>query len=214
MPPPDLPVFEAGGGEVFLFMGDFIPLPQTLGVCTLVLTGFAFTSGTVRGEPALVLISAVFLAILSYGFLSVLFLSLLHRNNMKNIRLRITTPSVPAGTTGRCVFEGAPAKKHRAESGGKGFFKLPGTIVRYTLILRTQDGRGIRHVFDPEAGTISFPALLRGAYYTAYDEFSIEDLPGFFRMTFRVPQNNNPRLLVTPLRSRRTWRFTPAGGKN
>ncbi|MDR2518755.1 MAG: DUF58 domain-containing protein [Spirochaetaceae bacterium] len=215
MDPPSKPQGGAAPGEGFL-IGDLVPLPQTLGVFTLIITAFAFTSGTIRGEPVLVLVSAVFLAILAYGFLAVLFLSLLHRNAVKNACLRIMTPAVQAGTSGRCVFERAPAEKNSAGSGMKGFFKLPGTIVRYTLLLRTQDGRAIRRVFDPDAGAVSFPAPFRGAYYTAYDEFSIADLPGFFRMAFRIiPQNKNPRLLVTPrtLKKPPDIRFYAGGGR-
>jgi hypothetical protein len=176
-----------------------------LGGFSLALTATAFTAGTLRSEPALVLVSAVFLAVLSYAFLAVLFLSLLHRNAVRNAGARVITPSVPAGTTGRCVFEGMPASpkgtkgtKESPPCGKKSFFKLPGTILRYTLRLRTEDGRDIRHVFDPEAGPSSFPAPFRGAYGTVYDEFVIADLTGFFSLTFRLPHDRNPRLLVTP----------------
>ncbi|MDR2536486.1 MAG: DUF58 domain-containing protein [Treponema sp.] len=179
-------------------VADILPVPRTLGVFVLILTFLAFTAGSIRNEFALILVGAVFLAVLGYCFLTIVLLSCIHRKRVRSVSAQIITKQVSPGNQGICGFtvetsQNTPQKRP--------FLRLPGILIRYEIRLTTKDGRSIRHLFDPDSlktGTDTFIAPDRGAYYTRYDEFGIFDVPGFFRLTFRIPQTGGPRLLVTP----------------
>ncbi|MDR0656480.1 MAG: DUF58 domain-containing protein, partial [Treponema sp.] len=49
------------------------------------------------------------------------------------------------------------------------------------------------------AGITSFTVRERGAYYGPRDELAVFDVPGFFRLSFPVPQEDDPRLLAVPI---------------
>jgi hypothetical protein len=82
------------------------------------------------------------------------------------------------------------------------------------LLLATKDGRRIHYDFNP-AGSARSPAVpaaapaakeaahfftaeKRGAYFSVYDEFAVFDILGFFRFAYRLPVEDNARLLASP----------------
>ncbi|MCL2191633.1 MAG: DUF58 domain-containing protein [Treponema sp.] len=78
---------------------------------------------------------------------------------------------------------------------------MPGILVRCRLILATRDGRRILHDFSPaKPGPHPFLVEKRGAYFSAYDEFAVFDILGFFRFAFRLPGDpgTGARLLAKP----------------
>jgi uncharacterized protein (DUF58 family) len=94
------------------------------------------------------------------------------------------------------------------------FFRLPGILIRCRLLLKTADGRRIKHDFDP---VIMRNAQLgvnkRGAYFSEYDEFAVFDALGFFRFAFRIPQSPEPRMLASPHAAEEALAVKlPAGG--
>jgi hypothetical protein len=168
---------------------------------------FSLIAGLRRNELALTLPGAIFLGVLVYCFTAGLFLALIHRKGAYTLSVRIVPPELSPGRRA-AVFcfrgddsGGAPAN-HKGGSGGKRkFFRLPGLLIRYQLVMATRDGRSIKHVFDPDYlqdNLSSFTAAERGAYYGDYDCFYILDILGFFRVTYRLPIEEGPRLLVLP----------------
>lgn len=177
-----------------------IPVPRTMGIFTLLITILAFSAGTIRNELVLILVGTVFFITLCGCFLGVLVLAWLLNKKASSSSVRILTKQVPAGTTGTLSFELGPAYTLK-KSGNKQFFRFPGILLRYEMSLATKDGRGIHHIFDPDAlpeGVSVFPVPERGAYYSAYDGFIIADAPGFFYQSIPIPQDTSPRLLVSP----------------
>jgi uncharacterized protein (DUF58 family) len=194
-------------------MRDVIPVPRTIGVFVLILTLLAFTAGGIRNELALILMGAVFLSVLGYCFIVSFLLACIHRKRILGLSARIITTQVTAGAEGGCAFT-----LDRLGEAGKNssFFRLPGILFRYEIRLATKDGRRLGYLFDPDClktETGVFTVLKRGAYYTSYDEVTLFDAPGFFRMTFRIPQDEGPRLLAMPDRTGETLQGTiHAGG--
>jgi uncharacterized protein (DUF58 family) len=180
------------------FRYDVVPVPRTLGIFVLLITFLAFTAGNIRNELALSLVGAVFLAVLAYCFLGSLLLSLLIRKKARFSSARILTKQVSVGKKGEVSFSLGAIQ---ARAGKKQFLRLPGILIRYEMRLNTKDGRVIYHIFDPDYlpnGISAFTVTERGAYYADYDEFSIFDVPGFFRLSFRIPQEKIPLLLAMP----------------
>jgi hypothetical protein len=164
-----------------------------MGVFILILTILAFTAGSIRNEGALILVGAVFQAALCYCFFTIFVLSCIHRKPVQSVTSRIVTKQADPGTQVEYIFI---TKKDKEK-----FFRMPGILIRYELRLYTKDGRYVQHLFDPDcARTGTFPAPERGAYYTRYDEFTLFDASGFFRLAFRIPHDAGPRLLVLPQR--------------
>jgi hypothetical protein len=87
---------------------------------------------------------------------------------------------------------------------------MPGVLIRCRLLLATKDNRRIERDFNPlpprggkragaQAGyTERFDAPLRGAYFSAYDEFAVFDALGFFRFAWRIPHASGVRLVAAP----------------
>ena len=179
-------------------LNDLIPIPRTLGTFVLIITVLAFTAGSIRNELVLILVGAVFLAVLGYCFGTVFLLSCIHRKQARSISARILTKQISAGHNEECIVT-LDAVQHTGKK--KRFLRLPGILIRYEMHLSTKDGRRLYHLFDPDCfqnGTRCFTVPERGAYYTGYDEFAIFDVPGFFRLAFRIPQDRSPRILATP----------------
>jgi hypothetical protein len=101
--------------------------------------------------------------------------------------------NVPAGANAELILDRDKAGKGR-------FFRLPGFLVRYEILLATRDGRELRRLFDPDrkAGSSSFPVPERGAYYGRGDRFFIGDILGLFRYSLPLPQDGSPRILALP----------------
>jgi hypothetical protein len=164
----------------------------------LILTVLSFTAGSIRNEASLILIGAVFQAVLCYCFFTIFVLSCIHRKSVQAVSVRILTEQAVTGSQGAYLFMCGPARSGETK---KRFFRMPGILIRYEMNLTAKDGRYMRCLFDPdffqtEAGFFTAPD--RGAYYSPYDEFAIFDAAGFFRLSFRIPQEAGPRLLATP----------------
>jgi uncharacterized protein (DUF58 family) len=182
----------------------------------------AFSLGRLRGEPVLTLSGTVFLMAWAWCLLTVLCLSLPNRRRAAGFSVLISPQEIPAGSRVDPVFPAVP--------GGRRFFRLPGLLIRCKISLKTRDGRGVEHVFDPDLpdpAALSFPVPLRGAYYSDYDLIVIRDAPGFFE--FAIPlsgdlfgfntqsaakrQDAKPRLLVSPARVEAPFPvIIPSGG--
>ena len=174
-------------------------LPRPMGIFVLLIIMLAFAAGAVRQEWALVLTGAVFLALWVYCLVMTLLLALIHIRRARRAFMRITPREVAASGLAEAVYsegEGVVFK-------GK-MVQLPGVLVRCRLQLTTKDGRRIQYEFNPslDKGNDSPPHFFtvekRGAYFSVYDELAVFDILGFFRFTFRLPVENNARLLASP----------------
>jgi hypothetical protein len=180
------------------YLAAFLPRPRSLGSFAILLTLLAFTAGRIRGEPALILLGTIFLAVLAYCFAAVLFSGLVNRRRASSLSITITSKTVPIGC------EGELAIAFGAASGGKRFLNIPAVLIRCELYLETRDGRVIRHFVNPAVESFSsFPVSERGAFSRKCDRLMIFDAPGFFSLGFSLyqndnPQNENPRLLALP----------------
>jgi hypothetical protein len=178
-------------------MRYFFPRPRSTGIFILLITLLGFTAGYIRNELALTLVGTLFLTVSAYCFAGIFVLAGIHRKRALAVSARIVTKSVSTGKTGEVLFSPGPL-----ETRGNGkFFRLPGILIRYEITLKTKDGRSISHIFDPDFltnGFSSFNVPERGAYYSAYDEFILSDILGFFRLAFPISQDGSPRLLASP----------------
>jgi uncharacterized protein (DUF58 family) len=161
-----------------------------MGIFILLIIVLGFAAGELRKELALTLVAAVFLAVWTYCLFIPLVLSLIHHRRAQTISARIGLREIAAGDETILTFP--PTGK---------IFRLPGVLVRYRVSLNTLDGRRLLHDCDPDFlqnRTSTFTVPERGAYYSAYDELTIFDALGFFRCSFRIPQDSSPRLLAGP----------------
>ena len=168
-------------------------VPRPMGIIIPLISVLAFTAGAVRQEWALVLTGAVFLALWVYCLVMTLFLALIHNRRARRAFIRITPREVTAGDKAEAVYsegEGAAFK-------GK-ILQLPGVLIRCRLQLATKDGRRIRYDFNPVTDPHFFDVAKRGAYFSIRDEFAVFDIWGFFRFAFRLPVENDARLLACP----------------
>jgi uncharacterized protein (DUF58 family) len=140
-----------------------------------------------RKELALTLVGAVFMAVLVYTFIAVFILGNLYRKKSQALQVRMMQKNIEAGKSAEPVLR----------SDGR-FFRLPGILIRYELRLATQDGRTVRHVFDPGINPGAFIVGERGAYYGERDLFITCDILGLFHLSRPVPQDKGPRLLAMP----------------
>jgi uncharacterized protein (DUF58 family) len=161
--------------------------PQTMGIFMLLIIILAFIAGTLGRELSLTLTGAVFLALWAYCLVMTLVLAFIHRRRAVSVSTNLNPRDIIAGE-----------KTELAVSGGRTFFRLPGILVRCRLLLKTRDGRCVRHDFDPGLPGGQLALIKRGAYFSEYDEFAIFDALGFFRFAFRVPQDAGPRILASP----------------
>jgi hypothetical protein len=181
--------------------------PCTMGVFILLIIILSFTAGTIRRELVLTLTGAVVLAIWAYCLVMILLLALIHRRRAKNISIRLEPEKIVcAGWTNAVYME------NNSAYAGKNIFQFPGILVRYRIILKTNDGRRVTYDFKPENKNgiqQIFQVKKRGAYFSAYDEFAVFDILGFFRFAYRIPAvdddtansgigKNTARLLVSP----------------
>jgi hypothetical protein len=126
-----------------------------------------------------------------------LFLALIHYRRARRAFIRITPREITVNDLAEAVY---------SEGEGIAFngriIQLPGILVRCRLLLATKDGRRIRYELNPRHQSDTTPHLFkaekRGAYFSAYDEFAVFDALGFFRFAFRLPVENDARLLACP----------------
>jgi len=171
---------------------SFIPRP--MGIFILLIIILAFIAGALRQEWALVLAGAVFLALWLYCLILTLLLALIHRRRARRAFIRVNPREVAAGDQ----TEAAYSEGETAAPQGR-IIQLPGILVRCRLLLATKDGRRIRYDFNPAVSAPHFCTVeKRGAYFSAYDEFAVFDILGFFRFAFRLPAESGARLLASP----------------
>ena len=183
-------------------------LPRPMGIFVLLIIMLALAAGAVRQEWALILTGAVFLALWAYCLVMTLLLALIHTRRVRRAFIRITPREVTAAATVGSSFAAHSAAHGLAEavySEGEGaafkgkILQLPGVLVRCRLLLAAKDGRRIQYDFNPaETDPHFFNVEKRGAYFSTHDEFAVFDILGFFRFTFRLPVENNARLLASP----------------
>jgi uncharacterized protein (DUF58 family) len=171
--------------------------PQSMGLFILLIIILAFTAGHIRGELALTLMGAVFLAAWLYSLLAVLILGLWPEKQA--LSARISPRRIAAGEKVEVFL--SPEKR------GRKFFRFPGVLIRYQIKLQTRDGRNLEYLFDPDGAGKEpniFEVKNRGAYFSAYDELVFFDALGFFRLSRRFPQEDGPRILAGPRRAEET----------
>ncbi|GHV95657.1 hypothetical protein AGMMS50293_19770 [Spirochaetia bacterium] len=156
----------------------------------------SFIAGVIRGELALLLTGAVFLAVWVYCLGMTLLLALIHRRRARQVSIRVSPREIVAGEQAELIYSGSDSRP---------FFQLPGILIRCRVLLRTKDGRRVKHDFKPQGnrGRKAAPhetleVKKRGAYFSDYDEFAVFDILGFFRFAFHLPQSAGVRLLAGP----------------
>jgi uncharacterized protein (DUF58 family) len=173
-------------------------VPQVMGIFVLLIIILAFVAGAVRQELALMLAGAVFLALWIYCLVMTLLLALTHNRRARRAFIRITPREIAVNSLAEAIYSEG---KDIAFNGR--IAQLPGILVRCRLLLATKDGRRIRYEFNPrferaDSAPHFFDVEKRGAYFSAYDEFAVFDILGFFRFVFRLPVENGARLLACP----------------
>jgi hypothetical protein len=182
-----------------------------MGVFILLIIILSFTAGAIRRELVLTLTGAVVLAIWAYCLVMTLLLALMHRRRAKNISIRLEPEKIVRGGWTNAVYT-----ENNPSYAGKNIFQFPGILVRLKIILKTEDGRRVTYDFKPENKNNprqNFQVKKRGAYFSAFDEFAVFDILGFFRFAYRIPTvdvaassvtassveaNSVARLLVSP----------------
>ena len=180
-------------------------IPQTMGIFILLIIILAFVAGAARQELALMLAGTVFLALWVYCLVMTLFLALIHNRRARRAFIRVSPPEIAVGglSARSGLAEAIYSEGENITFNGR-IAQLPGILVRCRLLLATKDGRRIRYDFNPRvsksdaAAPHLFAVEKRGAYFSAYDEFAVFDILGFFRFTFRLPAENGARLLACP----------------
>jgi len=179
--------------------------PCTMGVFILLIIILSFTAGLIRRELVLTLTGAVLLAIWAYCLVMTLLLALVHRRRAKNIYISLEPERIVCGEQTNAAY-----RYNNGIYDGKSIFQFPGILVRCRVLLSTEDGRRVTYDFKPENKNglqqNLFPVKKRGAYFSAYDEFAVFDIFGFFRFAYRIPVNGGAydaacceaRLLVSP----------------
>jgi uncharacterized protein (DUF58 family) len=164
-----------------------------LGLFLLILSVLALGAGNLRKELVLFLIGGTFAVVVAYCFGGALLLGGLHAKRARLLSSRMLNTNVPAGENAELLLD-------RGKAGPGRFFRLPGFLVRYGILLATKDGREIRRLFDPDGktGGFSFPVPERGAYYGRADRLFIGDVLGLFRYSLPLPRDESPRILALP----------------
>jgi uncharacterized protein (DUF58 family) len=168
-------------------------VPRPMGIAILLIIILAFVAPVVWQELAMAMTGADILALWVYCLAMTLLVALLHRRRARSAVIRISPREVAAGGKAEAVY---------SDFGGW-IIQLPGILVRCRLLLATKDGRHIHHDFKPSGSSSKkaehfFMAEKRGAYFSVYDEFAVFDILGFFRFAYRLPAEDNARLLVSP----------------
>ena len=170
-----------------------------MGMTILLIIILAFTAGAVRQELSLVLAGAVFLTLWVYCLVMTLLLALIHNRRSRRAFIRITPREVAAGGGAVNGFAEAVYSEGEGMAFKGRIVQLPGILVRCRLLLATKDGRRIQYELNPaDSAPHLFTVEKRGAYFGNADEFTVFDILGFFRFVFRLPAENDARLLASP----------------
>jgi len=170
-----------------------------MGLLILLVIVIAFTAAALRQEAGLALTGAVFFLPWFYSLAMTLILALIHNRRARRACIRISPREIAAGEQAEAVY----SEGDTGLSVGK-IPQLPGVLVRCRLLLATKDGRRIAHDFNPNDSDSKtqtphfFIVEKRGAYFSAYDEFAVFDIFGFFRFAFLLSAGANARLLASP----------------
>ena len=173
-----------------------IPQPNSTGAVLFLVAVLALAAGYIRNELVLTLLGTVFLSVFLYCFFTLIILSLLHRKKAPAINAEIITKTVKAHEEGELHFPQA-----------KKFFTIPGTIIRYEMMLATKDGRVISLIINPgktENGCIKFNVPGRGVYYNNFENLLFLDMPGFFKLKLPVKKEILPKLTAVPAEAEET----------
>jgi hypothetical protein len=171
-----------------------------MGLLTLLVIVIAFTAAALRQEAGLALIGAVFFLPWFYSLVMTLILTLIHSRRTSHACIRIS----PRETATDEQVDAIYSEGDTGTTAGR-ILQLPGIPVRCRVLLATKDDRRIRHDFNPNDSEDSedksphfFNVEKRGAYFSAYDEFAIFDIFGFFRFAFLLSAGTTARLLASP----------------
>jgi hypothetical protein len=169
-------------------------LPRPIGIFVLLIIVLAFSAGAVRQEWTLALTGAVFLALWIYLLIMTLILALIHNRRARRAFIRVSPREITTGGLVEAVYSEGEDVAFRGK-----ILQLPGVLVRCRLLLATKDERRIQYDFNPvDPPPHFFTMEKRGAYFSAFDEFNVLDILGFFRFTYRLPAVNDARLLACP----------------
>jgi len=187
---------EQRPNKLRLTRARFVPL--TMGLLILLVIIIAFTAAALRQEAGLALTGAVFFLPWFYSLVMTLVLALIHSRRARRAFIRLSPRELAAGTQAEAVY----SEGNTVASVGR-ILQLPGILVRCRVLLATKDGRRISHDFNPndydsEKSPHFFTVKKRGAYFSAYDEFALFDVFGFFRFAFLLSAGANARLLASP----------------
>jgi len=189
-------------------------MPRTMGVFVLLIITLSFTAGAIRQEMVLTLTGAAFLAVWTYCLVMTLALALFHRRRAGKVSIRLSPEKIVTGGWVQVIFlEGREISRNRK------IFQLPLILARCRVLLGTKDGRRIKFDFKPEYKTgleqqETFQVKKRGAYFSAYDEFAVFDILGFFRFAFRIPTESGARLIVGPHAASESVPVMASGGES
>ena len=189
-----------------------LPRLRSLGSFVILVMMLAFIAGRIRNELALTLLGTVFLIILTYCFLGVLFLGIIHRRLLNLLSMTLTSETTTVGGKGElCISFGGPLQKNS-------FWRLPMVLTRCELHLKTGDSRVIRHFANPDLGLFSsFLVKERGAYHSSHkpgenNRLLIFDAPGFFRINLPIRQNASLQFLAVPSPAEKGVTLSPKSG--
>jgi len=184
-------------------------VPQAMGGFVLLVIVVAFTAAALRQEAGLALTGAVFFLPWFYSLVMTLVLALIHNRRARRAFIILSPREIAAGARTEAVY----SEGDSGEAAGK-ILQLPGILVRCRVLLATKDGRRISYGFNPSDAVVSagdaggdgsdvkpphsFRVEKRGAYFSAYDEFAVFDIFGFFRFAFLLPAGANARVLASP----------------
>ena len=178
-------------------------LPRAMGIFVIAVIVLAFALGVAEQEIGLVLAAAVFFTIWVYCLAMTLLLALLHSRRARRASIQVSPGEVATGASAEAFYSEVDTATSALVPTSR-IFQLPGVLVRCRLLLATKDGRRIEHDFSPvKPGSHPFKVEKRGAYFSAFDEFAVFDILGFFRFAFRLPSEAddgraNARILARP----------------
>jgi len=171
-------------------------VPKAMGLFVLLVIVIAFTAAALRQEAGLALTGAVFFLPWLYSLVATLILASVHSRRARRAFIRVSPREIVVGGQAEAVY----SEGDTVVSVGK-ILQFPGILARCRVLLATKDGRRITHDFNPNDSARSprfFRTEERGAYFSAYDEFAVFDVFGFFYFAFLLAAGSNARLLASP----------------
>jgi hypothetical protein len=187
-----------------------------MGLLILLVIVIAFAAAALRQEAGLALTGAVFFLPWFYSLVMTLILALIHNRRARRAFIRVSPREIIVGAQAEAVY----SEGDTVVTVGK-ILQLPGILVRCRVLLATKDGRRISHDFNPYGSEDSgdklphfFRVEERGAYFSAYDEFAVLDVFGFFRFAYLLTAGSNARLLASPNAAEEPLSVHPRAGES